>query len=178
MKPTWKTIGIKHMSDGTVLRLELNRTTGLRRVQKLHRFPFLGWRTLPEHLGLLEALMFNCPTRLAVRRDTDEVTEVCTNNVLLPHYVFLPLDDPRHKRYIASHYATVKSDKTGDSYFDQSTNRWRPLADFFTGSSLPYAAGSEDEDDDAPDHPMGLIWLMLLAAVTAAALWALAYLLS
>lgn len=123
----WKTSGVKHMSDGTVLRLQLNKATGIRRVQRLHRFPFLGWRDLPEELSLLEALMFNSPTRLAIREGTDLTLEVCTNNVLLPHYQFLPLTDPRSKRYIVGLYATVED----GSYWDEDTKRWKPLDEFF-----------------------------------------------
>lgn len=131
MKHTWTTSGVKHMSDGTVLRLQLNKATGLRRVQKLDRFPFLGWRDLPEELSLLEALMFNCPTRLAIRHGTDQTLEVCTNNVMLPHYSFLPLTDERAKRYVVSRYATIEEADGKWHYNDEDTHRWKPLDEFF-----------------------------------------------
>ncbi len=76
---------------------------------------------------MLEALMFNSPTRLALRDGTDQALEVCTNNVLLPHYSFLPLTDPRSKRYIVGLYATVED----GSYWDEDARRWKPLDEFF-----------------------------------------------
>lgn len=139
LHPGWRTVGLKLMGDGTALRMQMRIGGTTTRVQRVRNgwLTWLRWKTLPEDEAFLEALMFNCPTRLAIREGTKETVEVCTNNVLLPHYQFLPLSDRRSKLYIVSRYATVESDETGDSYYDEDARRWRPVADFFTNGSLP-----------------------------------------
>lgn len=133
MHPGWRTIGLKLMGDGTALRMQMRIGSTTTRVQRVRNgwLTWLRWQTLPEEESFLEALMFNSPTRLAVREGTDETLVVCTNNTLLPHYSYLPLSDYRSKRHIVSLYATIECDDTGDSFYDEDSRRWRPLSAFF-----------------------------------------------
>lgn len=118
-----KTIGIKHLPDGTVLRLRLINQH--RRVQR--RVLGVFWRALPEPLALREALLWYCPLRLACNEVlTSYVRSVFT--LLRPGEQLLPLTHPAAERHIVSLYATVE----GDRWYDEERCKWLPISTFFS----------------------------------------------
>ena len=119
----WTTSGLKTLGN-SLLRLQLNKYTGLRRVQRL---TWLGWCTLPEELSLREALLFNAPTRLVERLGTNEYCEWPTNNILPKHYRYIMLTDPRVEHFIVKHYADVDC----GCFWNDDTHGWDPIPKFF-----------------------------------------------
>ena len=119
----WTTSGLKTIGR-SLLRLQLNKYTGIRRVQRL---TWLGWRTLPEELSLREAFLFNASTRLVERLGTNEYTEWPTNNILPKHYRYIPVTDPRMEHFIVKHYTTVEC----GCYWNDDTRGWDPIMKFF-----------------------------------------------
>ena len=118
-----KTIGIKHLPDGTVLRLRLINQH--RRVQR--RVLGVFWQTLPEPLSLREALLWYCHQRLACNEVlTAYVRSVFT--LLRPGEQLLPLTHPAAERHIVSLYATVEDDR----WYDEERCKWLPISTFFT----------------------------------------------
>ena len=117
-----ETIGIKHLPDGTVLRLRLINQH--RRVQR--RVLGVFWQTLPESLSLREALLWYCPLRLAC----NEVLTAYARSVFMllrPGEQLLPLTHPAAERHIVSLYTTVED----GCWFDESCRKWLPISMFF-----------------------------------------------
>ena len=118
-----KTLGIKHLPDSTVLRLQL--VTDHRRVQR--RVLGVFWRTLPEPLALREALLWNWHMRLAC----NEVLTAYERSVFMalkPGEQLLPLTHPAAERHIVSLYTTV----IDGCWFDEERRKWLPISTFFT----------------------------------------------
>lgn len=127
-----KTLGIKHLPDGTVLRLQICDWPGLtgtdtrkqRRVQR--RVLGVFWRTLPEPLALREALLWNWHMRMA-RSEVLTAYERSVFMRLKPDEQLLPLTHPAAERHIVSLYTTVED----DCWFDESCRKWLPISTFF-----------------------------------------------
>ena len=117
-----ETIGIKHLPDGTVLRLRLINQH--RRVQR--RVLGVFWRTLPEPLALREALLWYCHHRLACN-EVLAAYERSVFTILRPGERLLPLTHPAAERHIVSLYATVR----GDCWYDEERCKWLPISTFF-----------------------------------------------
>ena len=117
-----KTLGIKHLPDGTVLRLQL--VNDHRRVQR--RVLGVFWRTLPEPLALREALLWNWHMR-TVLRDGLVVCERSVFMLLKPDEQLLPLTHPAAEHHIVSLYTTVED----DCWFDEERRKWLPISMFF-----------------------------------------------
>lgn len=120
----WRTVGIKHLPDSTVLRLQLHGTTLKRRVQR-RAFKLL-WRTLPEALAVREALVWNYHLRPAIDRN-GQVQQVSVFMALPVGTRLLGLTNFSAERSIVSLFATVED--TG--WYDEEQRRWRPMRDFF-----------------------------------------------
>lgn len=118
-----ETIGIKHLPDGTVLRLRL--IDQHRRVQR--RVLGVFWRALPEPLALREALLWYCRHRVACN-EVLAAYERSVFTLLRPGERLLPLTHPAAERHIVSLYATVR----GDCWYDEEHCKWLPISTFFS----------------------------------------------
>ena len=117
-----KTIGIKHLPDGTVLRLRLINQH--RRVQR--RVLRVFWQTLPEPLSLREALLWYYHQRLACN-EVLTAYERSVFTLLRPGEQLLPLTHPAAERHIVSLYTTVED----GCWFDEERRKWLPINEFF-----------------------------------------------
>ena len=118
-----KTLGIKHLPDGTVLRLRLINQH--RRVQR--RVLGVFWLALPEPLSLREALLWYCHQRL-VCNEVLTAYERSVFMLLRPGEQLLPLTHPAAERHIVSLYAAVR----GDCWYDEERCKWLPISTFFS----------------------------------------------
>lgn len=121
---TWRTLGTKHLPDGTVLRLQLHQGTLRRRVQR--RVLGCLWLRLPEPLALREALLWNWHQRVAI--DAEGRLRTVSVFMQLPRNVeLLPLTEHPCELFIVRLYASVQ----GDEWRDEGCHKWRPLKEFF-----------------------------------------------
>ena len=130
-----RTIGVKHLPDGTVLRLQICERPDLtgtdarpmRRVQR--RVLGVFWRTLPEPLALREALLWNWHVRMA-RNELVAAYERSVFMALKSDEQLLPLTHPAAERHIVGLYATV--DAHGTSWYSEDCHKWLPISKFFS----------------------------------------------